>query len=210
MLFRHILDLLSRISPGMDLGYNLFMKKFFIPLVFLLVACGAPAEEFVADNYVPSDIEKVQEGDYEGYYINERFGFRFVPLENYDVVSMPSGEGAVMRRTISGVDYLREDKEDNTYPYNVEIKVMASENLLGFDDLAEFIQMRYDGFTIEGYESGEVSGFFVDEGIAGDAVRHFFTMKGEVIYEASLKLPSFYFDYHKEEFEAFVPTILFF
>jgi len=187
------------------------MKNLFI-LIFVLAlsACVSEKEEFDSNKYVPSEVTKIEDGAYQGYYVNERFGFRFLPLKDYEIVNMPSGEGAVMKRRVADVDYLLEDKEGNRYPYNVEVKVMASENVLEFDGLADFIQARYPGYTIEGYDLENVSGFFVDEGRANDAVRHFFTMKGNVIYEASLKLPSYYYGYHKQGFDDFVRTIIFF
>ncbi|PIR54969.1 hypothetical protein COU74_04510 [Candidatus Peregrinibacteria bacterium CG10_big_fil_rev_8_21_14_0_10_36_19] len=187
------------------------MKKIvFLLISLLLISCTSKQESFDVDNYVAPELTKIEEGEYQGYYVNQRFGFRFLPLSDYEIVGMPSGEGATMSKRIAGVDYLKEDKEGNRYPYNVEVKVMAFDNVLEFDDLADFIQARYPGYTIEGYDGENISGFFVDEGRADDAVRHFFTMKDDVIYEASLKLPSYYFVYHKQGFDDFVKTIVFF
>lgn len=187
------------------------MKKYFVLLVLVLAACSPQVqEEFEADKYEVEVAQKAVEGEYEGYYINERFGFRFIPLKDYDFFDMPSAEGAVMTKRISGVDWIVEDKDGNRFPYTVEIKVMGEENVLEYEDLADMVGSKYRGFSMEGYEDEDVSAIFVNEGSAGDAIRHFFFMKNDVIYEAQLKLPSFYFDKHKEEFDAFVKTILFF
>jgi hypothetical protein len=87
--------------------------------------------------------------------------------------------------------------------------VLPFNNIEGYKHISEYIAVQYAGYTLQFAEYDRVSGFYVDEGLGEDAVRHFFTLNRDAdsIIEAYLQLKSSFYNEHKDEFETLVSTI---
>jgi hypothetical protein len=139
-------------------------------------------------------------------YINEKYDFSLVLPSDFDVEYFADDTGLVLRKWVK-VELTAEDIEEGKEPqYKVEIVVMPTENSEGYDDISSFIGSEYPGFSIEFKDAGEFSGFFVDEGSGGDAIRHFFALSDDksVIHELYLKLPSPNYNEHKASFDELI------
>lgn len=141
----------------------------------------------------------------EPLYINEKHSFKVDLLLDYKVEDLPSGDGILMKKWIG--DNVCTDEEGNEYTcgYKVEITVFGSENVMGWADMPAYLAEKYPGYSTE--FSGE--GVFVNEGLGGDAVRHYIFMDdgADIIYEAALRVPSFNYAEHKGTFDELVKTI---
>jgi hypothetical protein len=144
-------------------------------------------------------------------YYNEKFGFKVDLLADYKVEPLPSGEGVLMEKWIEQEDCEDEEKEidENCGNYKVEIYVMGQDNVMEYENLADFVRKKYEGYSVEFVDHEGMPGICVDEGSGEDALRHFFIMDEDasVIYEAYLKVPSFYYSKHRSEFDEFVKGI---
>lgn len=138
-------------------------------------------------------------------YFNDRFSFKSGLLYDYKLEYLPSGEGILMKKWIG--DNICEDEFGNEYEcgYKVEISVYGFKNLMEYKDVYEYINEKYSGYNAEFSDPG----VFVDEGSDEDAIRHYFVMNdnSDIIVEAYMKVPSFNYGEHKEEFDEFVKTI---
>ncbi|MFH1534089.1 MAG: hypothetical protein ABID64_04100 [Nitrospirota bacterium] len=140
------------------------------------------------------------------FYHNKDYGFKIDLLPDYKMEYLPSGEGVLMKKWVEENMCTDEFGEEYECGYKVEIYVFASENVMGYQNLAEFLANKYSGYSAEFVNFGEDAGVFIDEGSGEDAIRHYFMM-GEgtgVVYEAYLKVPSVNYSAHKEEFDELV------
>jgi len=130
-------------------------------------------------------------------YINERFGFSFELLMDYKMEQMPSGEGAIQKKWF---------EEDG---YAVQISVYAEDNIMEYQDALALYRDKYEGFDSDFGEVDGKTAVYVNEGQGNDAVRHMIMMSrdGSTIIRAELRVPSFYFTRHKEEFDEFTRKI---
>ncbi len=144
-------------------------------------------------------------------YENDKFSFRMVIPTDYKADYLDDDAGLVFSKwmdiEIDPDDY-DEDEEPETR-YKVEMVVLPFENIEGYKHISEYIAVQYAGYTLQFAEYDRVSGFYVDEGLGEDAIRHFFTMNrdGDAIIEAYLQLKSGFYNEHKDEFETLVSTI---
>ena len=144
-------------------------------------------------------------------YENKRFDFRMIIPSDYKVNYLDDDAGLIFSKwmdiEIDPDDY-DEDEEPETR-YKVEMVVLPFENIEDYKHISEYIAVQYSGYTLQFTEYDRVSGFYVDEGIGQDAIRHFFTLNrdGDAIVEAYLQLKSSFYNEHKEEFETLVSTI---
>jgi len=141
------------------------------------------------------------------FYYNEKFGFKVDLLSDYKLEYLPSGEGVLMKKWIVGV-CADEWGEEYECGYKVEIYVFGGENVMQYQNLADFIANKYGGFSAEFADFGNGAGVFIDEGAGEDAIRHYFMMNTDsgVIYEAYLKVPSNRYSDHKAGFDDFVSS----
>lgn len=139
-------------------------------------------------------------------YFNQRFDFRVDLPDEYRVSYFEGGSGVALKKemTVEG--------EEGPINYNAEIVILPFENLERFEDLNQFIRTKYPDFSNEFVNFAGVSGFYVDEGLGTDSIKHFFTMlDGErYIFEAYLKVPSLYYNTHLAEFESVVRSLTFY
>lgn len=132
------------------------------------------------------------------FYHNKDYGFKVDLLPNYKMEYLPSGEGVLMKKWV----------EEFEFGYKVEIYVFGTDNVMEYQNLAEFLADKYSGYSAEFVNFGGDAGVFIDEGSGEDAIRHYFMMEGGggVIYEAYLKTPSNYYSANKEEFDELMKT----
>ena len=74
---------------------------------------------------------------------------------------------------------------------------------------SEYIAVNYAGYSLQFVEYDKVEGFYIDEGLGQDAIRHFYTLNRDkdAVIEAYLQLKSSYYNDHKDQFESLVSTI---
>lgn len=137
------------------------------------------------------------------FYHNKDYGFRVDLLPEYKMEYLPSGEGVLMKKWMGENICVDDWDEEYECGYKVEIYVFGADNIMEYQNLAEFLASKYSGFSAEFVSFGENPGVFVDEGSGEDGVRHYFMIEdgGSVIYEAYLKTPSQYYSQNKEEFD---------
>ncbi len=144
-------------------------------------------------------------------YENKRFGFRMTIPSDYKVDYLGDDAGLIFSKwidvEIDPADYSEDELPETRY--KVEIVVLPFDNLEGYKHISEYIAVEYSGYTLQFVEYERVDGFYVDEGVGGDAVRHFFTLNrsGGAVFEAYLQLKSSFYNEHKDEFESLVSTI---
>lgn len=139
-------------------------------------------------------------------YVNEKYSFALDLPSDYEVEYL--NDGLSLNKWVSASEeFDAEDPDDQLEAYRVEMVVLPFKNLEGYPDLGAFVEAEYTGFSIEFVSYEKVSGYYVDEGLGIDAVRHFFAMKGNIIYEAYIKLPSYHFPLHQQEFENLVKSM---
>ncbi len=146
----------------------------------------------------------------ESFYVSDRFYFSVPLKEDYKVEFLPDDQGVVLRKwyeqnpeadaELRDVDY-----DEGLGGYKVEIIVVGRDNFEDFEDVIALVQQKYPGYSVE--FSG--AGVFIDEGGVGTAIRHYFFMSADkdIVYEAYLTVPSFYYSRHKEGFDEWVKTI---
>lgn len=179
------------------------MKKYlFLILVLVMTGCGT-ARESVTVNESNETVGDV--------YQNNKFDFRVKFLPNYKVEYLPDGYGISLKRVVEDGVCKDEEKQEYKCPYNVEISVIASENLLKFKSLADFISQSYKDYTPEFVDRSGVAGVYVDVPNKETATRHFYMMNSgkSYILEASMKLPAKYFGRHAEGFNNFTRGLVF-
>ena len=130
------------------------------------------------------------------FYHNKDYGFKVDLLPNYKMEYLPSDEGVLMKKWVE------------EFGYKVEIYVFGTDNVMEYQNLAEFLADKYSGYSAEFVSFGNDAGVFIDEGSGEDGIRHYFMMgDGDgVIYEAYLKVPSNYYSGNKEEFDELVAS----
>jgi len=130
-------------------------------------------------------------------YVNRKYGFSVYLPDDYKLEHLPDDDGVLLKKWVENVGY------------KASIMVFGSKNIDDYGDLGEFVSMKFDGYSFEFGEYDQISGVFVDENVGDDSTRHFFTMDEgrKNIYEISLKMPSRYYDKHKEEFEKVVASM---
>ncbi|MBI4231715.1 hypothetical protein HY605_00665 [Candidatus Peregrinibacteria bacterium] len=133
-------------------------------------------------------------------YVNDKFAFSLDLPSDYEVSYLNDGI-SMTKLVAASEEFDPEDPEAQLDAYKVEMVVFPFEDLEDFADLSSFIEVKYPGFSIEFVTFDKVAGYYVDEGLGVDSVRHFFAMKGDTIYEAYIKLPSYHFPKHQQEFE---------
>jgi hypothetical protein len=141
-------------------------------------------------------------------YQSDRFSFRFEIPSDFKMEYLGSGEGILLKKWIESVDpEAMAELPDAVYEsgggYKVEIAILAFENLNNYPDLVSFVGSEYSGYSFEFVDDA----VYVDEGAGASALRHYFMMDGDLIYEAYLRVPSFHYGAHKEFFDEFVKTI---
>ncbi len=132
------------------------------------------------------------------FYHNKDYGFKVDVLPEYKMEYLPSDEGVLMKKWV--VDMCMDEWGDEyECGHKIEIYVFGTDNIFGYQNLAEFLADKYSGYSAEFVGSG----VFVDEGSGEDGIRHYFMMEngGSAIYEAYLKTPSQYHSANKEEFD---------
>ncbi len=144
-------------------------------------------------------------------YYNDQFGFKIDILPDYKMEDLPSGEGILMKKNVDK-EICKDEKTGEEFPCNpyfIEISVFASNNIMKYKDVSDFVSKKYEGYSIEFLDNNGINGIYVDEGNGKEAIRHFFMMSKdkEILYEALLKVPSVYYTKHKEEFDALVRSI---
>jgi len=146
-------------------------------------------------------------------YENQRFNFRIVIPTDYKVDYLADDAGLIFSKwmdiEIDPDDYNEDEDEEPETRYKVEMVVLPFENIEDYKHISEYIAVQYSGYTLQFTEYDRVSGFYVDEGVGQDAIRHFFTLNrdGDAIVEAYLQLKSSFYNEHKDEFENLVSTI---
>lgn len=156
-------------------------------------------------SYVDASFESLTD---ELNYINDKYRFSLKLPDDYRVQYLENG--LVLKKDVGAdPEYDIDDPMGSLAPYTIEIVFMPFENLTEYQNLNDYISFKYSGYSLEGADYDNVSGYYVDEGSGESAVRHFFTMNkdGTMIYEAYLKLPSFRYGRHAEEFEAVVKSL---
>lgn len=147
------------------------------------------------------------------FYYNEKFGFRADILPEYKMEDLPSGEGILIKKWVED-EVCKDEKTGEEYKcgaYKVEISLSASSNIMGYKDVADFVSKKYEGYNTEFIDNNGVSGIYVDEGNGKEAVRHLFMMSedNQILYEASLRVPSIFYARHKDEFDKLIRSISF-
>ncbi len=175
------------------------MRKLFLILVIFLNACGWVSPE---GKVVSVAEEKIVETD-ENFFVNQEYGLKIPKLENF--VGEETENGVIFKRPNTAQRIYKSEKINENY--TVEIGVTAEENLLGYADLGDFLNKEYAGFSFE--FSGR--GVYVDEYSGTDSVHNFFVIGdgGAMIYHAYLRVPSYFYDVHREGFEDFVERVEF-
>lgn len=169
--------------PGFDLHY-VFAMSDYNPNVNFAECMG----------YVDAMAESFTD---KPMYTNDRFGFSIELPVDFKIENMPSSEGVYLKKWIEEGGYV------------VEIGVLGQENVMEWANLADFIDSKYSGYTMEFASYDGVSGVYIDEGAGDDAVRHFFVLNegAHTLYEAYLKVPSMKFASHIGELEVVARTM---
>ena len=168
--------------------------------LFLLSACSAPSGPV---GVVDESAQTVEQKKFD--YVNDNYGFAINFPKDYKVRYLENG--VLFRKDVpADPEYDSLEPLGALASYTVEIAFLPFENVTEYKNLNDYISFKYSGYSIEGATFDNVSGYFVDEGIGENAVRHFFTVKegSDVIYEAYLKLPSFQYAKHVGGFEELI------
>jgi len=149
---------------------------------------------FLADSFSDSPV-----------YINDRFEFSVELPESYEAEYLNDDAGIILKKDM----IVEVEDEDELGRYTAEIVLLPFENLKGYKGLNDFVSTEYGGYNLEYVAYNDVAGFYVDEGAGMEAVKHFYTMRSndDFIFEAYLKLPSEYYDVHRDEFEKMVKSL---
>lgn len=122
-------------------------------------------------------------------YVNKKYGFTVNLPADFKVEYLGDGEGVLLKKWV---------EREGLAGYKVEIVFLPFEDLSGAEDVADYVGKKYPGFSFDFLGDG----IFVDEGgTGGEAVRHYFLMKGSTIYEAYMKVPSIHYGAHKQFFD---------
>lgn len=133
-------------------------------------------------------------------YYNERFGFQVEMLPDFKVENLGDGEGIMMKKTHK----IEATKEEEKSEFVVEIGAFGAENVLKYATLPDFLADKYTGYTMEFFQNG----VFVDESLSkSEAIRHYFILREETIYEAYMRIPSAKYNLYKDTFTNFAGTL---
>lgn len=185
------------------------MKKFFLICSLFLIACSNTSQ-FVETKSESIEGEAVEMADVSEKldYINEQFSFALNIPEGFSPRILPDDAGILLEKTLSWtIPHEKTDPKE----YKLEIVVLPFENLEEFEDLGIFLASEYEGYTLEFADYPNLSGVYVDEGVAkSTAVRHFFSLSKnkDFIYEIYMKLPPIYYNEHKQFFVDFIKGIV--
>lgn len=177
-----------------------------ILLVFLVLLFYGCKEAVTVDTSVNS---KVVEPVYP--YQNEKYAFALKSFPaDFEVEKLDNDAGIIFKKWVEPPK--SENLKDPSFDYEVEIYLMPFQNIEDYEKLSDFVGEKYAGYTFEFADYGEFSGYYVNEGMAANAVSHFYTMgRGEeTIYELYLKVPGKYHAAQKAVFEALVKGLVFF
>lgn len=130
----------------------------------------------------------------------ENSKFEITPLEGFDQYFLPAGNGIFFTKTFENEEWMIPDKEGIKQPYKVEIGVFSEANIMGYENLRDFLAQRYSGYNYEFNGDTLDDGVFVNELRNDKAVKHFFLLSEDDIVEAYLEVPGFYFERHQKEF----------
>lgn len=136
------------------------------------------------------------------FYHNKDYGFKVDLLPEYKMEYLPSGEGVLMKKWVVEM-CMDEWGDEYECGHKVEIYVFGADNVMGYQNLAEFLADKYSGYSAEFVNFGDDAGVFIDEGSGEDGIRHYFMMENgaDVVYEAYLKTPSQRHSANKGEFD---------
>lgn len=182
------------------------MKKILLIFSLFLIGC-LDSSQFVENK---DKIEFVSEDDSftkEFDYVNEQFSFAINIPEGFSSRILPDDAGILLEKTLL---WTIEHSEEDPKEYKLEVVVLSFENLEGFEDLGAFLASQYEGYTLEFADYENLSGVYVDEGVAkNSAIRHFFSLSKnkDFIYEIYMKLPPIYYNEHKQFFADFIEGI---
>jgi hypothetical protein len=150
-------------------------------------------------------------------YLNNEFGFKAGILPGYKVEYLQDNMGMMMIRQVAGQelkDIIANEwktwpggtkSEPDPLPYSVEIGIVASENLLGFKDLGEYVKSECADCSTEFLENG----VFVNVQRRQFSERVFLAISDnkKILYRAYLRLLSHRYKYHVKGYDEWVQTI---
>lgn len=179
------------------------MKRIFLLFTafFLFTGCNLQGEEggeSVDGGVVVSDAGANVEG-LENSEIEDS-KFEITPPEGFDQYFLPTGNGIFFTRTFENEEWMIPDKEGIKQPYRVEIGVFSEANIMGYENLRDFLAQSYSGYNYEFNGDTLDDGVFVNELRNDKAIKHFFLLSEDDIVEAYLEVPGFYFERHQKEF----------
>jgi len=136
-------------------------------------------------------------------YVNKRFSFGLDLPQLYKVTYLPDEAGIILNRQ------MQVEADEGVENYTAEIVILPFANLEKYPDLAAFVAAEYGDYSSEYVTYDDVAGFYIDEGVGKDAVKHFYAPFAEdgFIFEAYLKLPSQYYGVHKDEFVEMIKSL---
>lgn len=182
------------------------MKKIAIVLLMPLFVTGCGP-----DDGLDSGTNFSQTVEQSLPYKNKKyvFGLKEFPRD-FEVEQLGNDAGIIFKKLVEPLP--SENPKDPSFDYTAEIYVMPFENIENYESIGDLVGKKYAGYTFEFADYGEFNGYYVNEGVALNAVSHFYSMSkdGETIYEIYLKVPSKYYAAQKEAFENLVGNIVFF
>lgn len=126
--------------------------------------------------------------------------FGITPPEGFDQYFLPAGNGIFFTKSFENEEWIIPDKQGIKQPYRVEIGVFSEANIMGYENLREFLAQRYSGYNYEFNGDSLDDGVFVNELRNDKAVKHLFLLSEDDVIEAYLEVPGFYFERHQKEF----------
>lgn len=162
------------------------MRRLLFILLLVFVGC---AQQPVVDEAV--DLEPVV-FDY-GFHVEPPDGYSFREFDG----------GVLMRKMVKGI------WNDEESEYWVEIGVFGDGGEGNWRDVALFVSTKYPGYSLQYVGDSIDDGVFVDDYDNGSAVKHFFIMSDGVLYEAYMKVPSYFYAVHEAEFLGVVEGLTF-
>lgn len=185
-------------SQVSDLVRVTLMKRIILIVILLTTACTENQQVATNELLLTTQKDEVKEAPkYD--YVNEKFSFGLNLPDEFDVENLENG--LLLQKWFDPPDpkIIDPKKKDMYVSYKLEIVFLPFDNFENYPNLAEYIAEKYPGYVIEFANDG----YFVDEGLGADAIRHFFRMSDnkKVIYEAYMRVPSFHYGTHKELFD---------
>lgn len=177
------------------------MKRFFLICSLFLISCSAI--EVPTNNKISSESMVAPQFD----YMNKRFSFALNIPEGFSSRILPDDAGILLEKTLL---WTIQHSKDDPKNYKLEIVILPFENIEKFADISEFVASEYEGYTVEFADYPNLTGVYVDEGVAkNNAIRHFFSLSKnkDFIYEIYMKLPPIYYNEHKQFFADLIQGI---